>query len=61
VGWPPSSTNHAATAAFPPLDQSVLWYVRQQAPVVFGLARPRWRLDDLRRQLAGLASSSLAG
>jgi hypothetical protein len=39
----------------------VLWSVLHQAPAVFGLARPRWRLADLRRVLAGLADYSLAG
>jgi transposase len=39
----------------------VLWYLLQQAPTTFGIARTRWRLDDLRQRFSELACYSLAG
>lgn len=59
--WPVSCSNRGVTAAFPPLSQSVLWYLLQQAPSVLGIARTRWRRDDLRQRVLGLEHDSLAG
>jgi transposase len=61
TAWPDWSNIRGATAASPPLSQSVLWATLQLAPTVFGIARPRWRLADLRERFLDLESYSLAG